>query len=109
VTDQPGDPEKICMGGTGWPTFGTFVSLFGTASPPGVGCQEIFITGGPVGDVNCSGGVDSIDAALALQYSAGLTSSVPCASSADVNHDGDLNSLDALLILQFVAGLIPQL
>ena len=65
--------------------------------------------GGLVGDVNCSGGVDSIDAALVLQLSAGLVSSLACQQNADANGDGSINSIDAALILQFGAGLIDQL
>ncbi len=62
-----------------------------------------------VGDVNCSGGTDSIDAALVLQLSAGLVNSLSCQQNADANGDGAINSIDAALILQFGAGLIDQL
>lgn len=58
------------------------------------------------GDVNCSGEVDAIDAALLLQLSAALLTDLPCMASADVNHDGAVTSIDAALILQAVAGLI---
>ena len=61
------------------------------------------------GDVNCDGTVSSIDAALVLQYDAGLIASLACQENADVNGDGNINSLDAALILQFVAGLIESL
>lgn len=63
----------------------------------------------PVGDANCNGSVDSIDAALVLQYGAGLVASLPCQVFADVNEDSTVNSIDAALILQFNAGLIPSL
>ena len=63
----------------------------------------------PSGDVNCNGSVDAVDAALVLQFNAGLFASVPCAEGADVNGDGDITSVDAALILQFVAGLIGRL
>jgi hypothetical protein len=62
-----------------------------------------------LGDVNCTGGVNTIDAALVLQLDAGLIGSVICLQNGDVNGDGSVNSLDALLILQFDAGLIGSL
>jgi hypothetical protein len=65
--------------------------------------------GGAMGDVNCAGGVNSIDAALVLQRSAGLLTSLPCPQNADVNGDGRVDSIDAALILQFVAGLLSSL
>jgi len=61
------------------------------------------------GDVNCGGAVDSIDAVLVLQLSAGLVASLVCDQNADVNHDGRTNSLDAALILQYSAGLLDHL
>jgi hypothetical protein len=53
--------------------------------------------------------VDSLDAALVLQFSGGLITSLACQPGADVNHDGSIDALDAALILQFSAGLIAQL
>lgn len=64
---------------------------------------------GDPGDVNCSGGVDSIDAALVLQFSANLVSSLSCQENADVNSSGGIDAVDAALILQFTAGLLPSL
>lgn len=61
------------------------------------------------GDVNCGGGVNSVDAALVLQLEAGLLGSLICRQNADVNGDGRTDSLDALLILQYSAGLIDSL
>jgi hypothetical protein len=61
------------------------------------------------GDVGCDGQVNSIDAALVLQYSAGLVTLLACQGAADVNGDGTVNALDAALILQYDAGLIPSL
>lgn len=75
----------------------------GSSSPP-VDCQD-----GPTGDANCDGVVNAIDAALILQLTAGLLSSVPCQENADVNDDGAVNAIDAALVLQHVAGLLPEL
>jgi hypothetical protein len=61
---------------------------------------------GIVGDVNGDDVPNSIDAALVLQFGAGLLGSLRCADGADVNGDGEVTSIDAALILQFVAGLI---
>ncbi len=69
-----------------------------TPTPPGL-----------PGDVNCQGGVNSVDSALVLQFGAGLVGHLSCEQNGDVNHDGRINSIDAALILQFVAGLVPHL
>ena len=61
------------------------------------------------GDASCDGNVNAIDAALILQFSAGLLGALDCQDAADVNGDGEINSIDAALILQFVAGLIDSL
>jgi alpha-tubulin suppressor-like RCC1 family protein len=62
-----------------------------------------------VGDVNCDGQTDSIDAALVLQYVAGLVTSLPCLDAGNVNGDDTISSIDAALILQYSAALIPSL
>ena len=59
-----------------------------------------------LGDVNCDGEVNSIDAALVLQLSAALIDSVPCPENGDLNGDGAIDSMDAALILQREAGII---
>lgn len=61
------------------------------------------------GDVDCDGEVTSIDAALLLQFIAGLFSALPCEEAADVDGDGTVSSVDVALILQFIAGLIDEL
>src|SRR3990167_6928644 len=61
-----------------------------------------------IGDVNCSGQTNSIDAALVLQKTAGLVGSLECENAGDVNGDDILNAIDAALILQKDAGLIDR-
>lgn len=61
------------------------------------------------GDVNCNGQVNSIDAALVLQYGAGLTSTLGCLAAADVNENGNVDAIDAAIILQYDAGFIGTL
>ena len=66
--------------------------------------------GGPLyGDASCDGTVNSIDAAVILQHSAGLLATLNCPANADVNRDGVVNSLDASLVLQYAAGLVKDL
>ena len=60
---------------------------------------------GILGDVDCNGAVSSVDAALILQFAAGLVSSLHCQDLADVNADGSSNAIDAALVLQYAAGL----
>ena len=62
-----------------------------------------------IGDVNCDGELTSIDAALILQLTAGLVSSLSCEKTADVNGDGATTSVDAAIVLQFTAGLLTTL
>ena len=62
-----------------------------------------------VGDASCDGSVDAVDAALVLQFTAGLLGSILCAAPADVDGDGEITSVDAALILQFTAGLLGSL
>ena len=61
------------------------------------------------GDANCDGSINSIDAALVLQLTAGILTQMPCAGDPDANGDGDVTSIDAALILQYSAGLIGHL
>jgi hypothetical protein len=85
--------------------------------PIAVDTQEgaVTITGTPecvfaeIGDANCNGTVDPIDAALVLQFAAGLLRALECENEADVNGDGRVDAIDAALILQFVAGLLREL
>jgi hypothetical protein len=52
------------------------------------------------GDVNCNGVVNAIDAAVILQYGAGLIATLPCPEAADLNGDGRVNAIDAAILLQ---------
>lgn len=61
------------------------------------------------GDADCSGDVNSIDAALILQLAAGLLTGLPCPAGADANEDGRVDAIDAALVLQYVAGLLDSL
>jgi CSLREA domain-containing protein len=63
----------------------------------------------PCGDVDGNLSINSIDAALVLQYSAGLIQTLTVPQRADVNEDGDINAIDAALILQHTAGLLDEL
>jgi hypothetical protein len=72
-----------------------------------IDCQEG--VGAAAGDSDCNGTVNSIDAALILQNTAGLLQNIPCADGADADGNGTINSIDAALILQFSAGLIDEL
>ena len=61
------------------------------------------------GDASCDGSVDSRDAALILQYDAGLLDSLPCPQAADADDSGSADATDAFLVLQLEAGLIDEL
>ena len=64
---------------------------------------------GVIGDADCNGEVDAIDAAFILQFIANFLETVPCLVLADANISGGVNPIDAALILQFIAGLIDSL
>ena len=61
------------------------------------------------GDVDCNEIVNSIDAALELQFIASLLDALPCDDAADVDGDGLITSIDVALILQYIAGLLDEL
>jgi hypothetical protein len=65
----------------------------------------------PVGDVNCDGAVNSVDALLVLQWSASLLApeGLSCELNADANLDGNVNAVDSTIILQYIADLIHSL
>jgi ABC-type transport system substrate-binding protein len=85
---EPASPTPTAPLGTPTPV--------GTATPaPSFDC----------GDVNKSGEVNAVDAALILQYAARLTSASN-ATTSDVDGNGAVNAIDAALVLQHTAGLI---
>ncbi|MEX2158773.1 MAG: choice-of-anchor Q domain-containing protein [Dehalococcoidia bacterium] len=101
--------EAIDAGGADCPA----TDQRGTARPQGVACDtgafEVEQEGPQAGDVNGDGRIDSVDAALILQHTAGLLDTLAYPAAADVNHDGRVDSIDASLVLQFAAGLIDNL
>ena len=77
------------------------------AAPPGSTPEPPPTDTGPAsGDVNCDGRTSAIDAALILQLSAGLVSTLPCLDQGDILDDDVVNALDAAIILQIAARLL---
>jgi hypothetical protein len=72
------------------------------------GIIRVLEEGDVLGDVDCGGTINSIDAALVLQFGAALLDSLSCQQNADTSGDGNINSIDASLILQHTAGLIDE-
>ena len=113
-----------CCGGPGY-VYVLIVKLTGGAPPPTATptptpthtptptrtSTPALPPGGPslLGDVNCDGEVNAIDAAYILQYSAGFLLQLPCHNKADVNEDGYITAVDAAVILQYSAALIDNL
>jgi hypothetical protein len=96
-TDTPGPPTATpTITNTPPPPTAT-PTRTNTPTPPPFDC----------GDVNKSGEVDSIDAALVLQFGAGLINTIN-PNTSDVNDSGEVDAIDAALILQLNAGLIDD-
>lgn len=62
-----------------------------------------------LGDPNCDGVKNSLDALAILQVVAGVIQNVTCSQNSDVNGDGAGDSADAMVILQYAGGLLPSL
>lgn len=60
------------------------------------------------GDVNNDGVVNSADALIILQYSAGIVEDINI-NRADINSDGEVNSADALQVLQTAVGILKPI
>jgi hypothetical protein len=101
ITTTPSPTNTLGPTSTATPTFtATRIPPTATRTPRPTPSSSI------PGDVNCDGLLTSIDAALVLQYNAGLAS-LACPSNGDINHDGAINSIDAFIILTIVAGNLP--
>jgi beta-glucanase (GH16 family) len=59
-----------------------------------------------LGDVNCSGGIDIVDALLTAQSYVGLNPVTFNACAADVNRSGSIDIVDALRMAQCYVGLV---
>lgn len=62
-----------------------------------------------LGDANCDGVANAIDASLLLQRVVGRAEHLACQPNADVDGDGEVTATDAALVLQLDAGLIETL
>ena len=62
-----------------------------------------------IGDINCDGVINSVDALMALQAAAGnISLDETQILASDVTNDGKTSALDALKILQYASGLITS-
>ena len=62
-----------------------------------------------VGDADCDGGADAVDALHVLRHVAGLPNTADCLANANVKCDDGMTAVDALLILRYVAHLSVDL
>ncbi len=107
----PGDYSVAEVQQPGWERISTTAFCQNFAVPVGGDTISIIFTNRKIrnGDVNEDGVTNSIDAALTLQYIAGIVSDLPGIVRADVDTDGVINAVDTALILQFDAGLLNSL
>jgi uncharacterized protein YkwD len=108
------DPNMVAIGVARAFDAGSMYRWYWTTDLGGV--ADGFITSPPVslpgettGDTNCDGVVNPLDAALILQFGAGLVGSLLCQSNADADSNGRIDVVDAALILQLSAGLMGSL
>jgi len=85
------------------------VVAFAVSSSHGERAQAGIPVSPRTGDVDCDASIDSRDAALVLQHSAGLLVALPCQINAIVDGYFPVTAVDATLILQYAAGLVDQL
>jgi len=73
-------------------------------------CHYVFEDDKTMGDVNCDGKVNNLDATVILKYDAGIIDlTLDEKDIADVNGDGKVNNLDATVVLKYDAGIINEL
>jgi endo-1,4-beta-xylanase len=90
-------PDNPTPGSTAGPTPATTV---GPSAVPGCSCT--------LGDANCSGSIDIVDALLVAQFYVGLSPANYNSCAADVNNSGTADIVDALRIAQYYVGLITS-
>jgi len=95
--DTPTPTQTATTGPTATPTNTAPATATATATTPG----EVLL-----GDVDCNGTVNSIDALWILWLVAAIQDSVPCPENADVNEDGTVDAQDALWVLWIELNLV---
>jgi hypothetical protein len=120
---NPGAQSWICSGADNCPTLYNRDQVNYDGDPDGDVCDidddndgtvdvvdvcplDVDPCGSVRGDVDCDGGIDSVDALKVLRGAAGLSNAGGCFEGfGDVNCSGDVGAVDALFLLRHVAGL----